>query len=99
VADHDGNLRATFFHRANDLASVWEGQLDRSPKLLFRRCARFLTSQCRELQIGSLPTVGLRLRCFLQFALFDSLGRTPTAQSISSHSRCRRRPDSERVLL
>ena len=70
-----------------------EGQLDRSRSSLFLRCARFPPLQCRQLQIGDLLRVGLSIRCFLQFALFDSLGRAPIAQSISSHSRCRRRPE------
>ena len=93
MVDHDGNLRATFFIARTIWRVSGEGQLDRSRSSLFLRCARFPPLQCRQLQIGDLLRVGLSIRCFLQFALFDSLGRAPIAQSISSHSRCRRRPE------
>ena len=93
VVDHDGNLPRLFFIARTIWRVSGEDQLDRSRSSLFLRCARFLPLQCRQLQIGNLLTVGLSIRCFLQFALFDSLGRIPMAQSISSHSRCRRRPE------
>jgi hypothetical protein len=87
VVDHDGNLRATFFHCANDLASVWGRPVGSLPK--------FALPTLREIPSTAMPGAPDRQPAYgrSQHTLLPSVGRIPMAQSISSHSRCRRRPE------